>query len=131
MDIVDSQKQIIKNYWNDVAMIQVFINNNNFKHNQCRNIYRELSSKLVILLEGRILSTRMIDKIHNTFYEYLIDIFEIDTDLGILYYGYIQEFFECYKGDCEDNELFESAANIRNFLEFYNSNNKKFNKFNI
>jgi hypothetical protein len=121
-ETLNYQKRIIHNYWQDVSLIPVFINNSNPIHIKMKEIVREMFGKICILLEPKVLTTRVITRLQNVYNDYIIDMMEIDLDLTLLYYEYIREMLDCYKGDCLDGELYESAQNIENFLTYYKKN---------
>ena len=119
-DTLNYQKRVIHNYWDDINIIPVFINNTNMEHIKCKEISKELLSKLVILLEPKVLTTRVTNRMFNEFTTYITEMIDIDEYVGILYHDYIFELFTCYKQDCLDGELYESTENISKFLNLFN-----------
>ncbi len=119
-DTLKTQKKVIIEYWKDVDMIPVFINTRNHSHQQCRELSREIFSDLSILFEPTCLTKRKVGIIFDNMVLKISDMLEIDDTTSIMYFGYIKDMFTYYMTECEVNELFESAANCKKFIENFN-----------
>lgn len=118
-DTLNIQKRISINYWSDINMLPIFIDNKNYNHIKCRELVVELLERLQILIEPRIINKRIINRLWETYNICLSEMVDIDSIIAILYYDYIRDLLQCYKDYCIEGELYESAQNITSFLDYY------------
>ena len=87
----------------------------------------EIYAELSILFEPLSLSIFKISKVSEFFIIKISDMITMEeecnknedkrSNVGFLYYKYILDMFEYYLIECENYELYESANNIKRFLD--------------
>jgi len=113
------QKLMVKDYWDNVDTIPVFINTTNRTHRDCREISREIFAELCLLFEPKSLSVKSIERLFDKVIEINSRILDIDGNLGLLYFGYVPDMLVHFQTQCEEGELYETAGNIKRYLEQY------------
>lgn len=102
---------------NDTSLIPRFIDVKSINHKECLSISQYVFNDLDKLLVNKTLSLTKIYEIILSIDIYFNEMVSINQDISILYYNYFQDMLDCYIEYCQQEELWEVAANIRNFYE--------------
>ena len=118
MNQLDKSLNVLKRALkNDSRMIPSFIVNKSINHKECMAISQYVFSDLDKLLVNKTLTTSKITEISLSIDIYFGEMVNINQEVSILYYSYFQDMMDYYIEYCQEEELWEVAANIKNFYE--------------
>ena len=118
MELLDKYLLILKKALkNDMVMLPSFIDNRQPNHRECYSISGYVFTDIDKLLVNKTLTSKRIIEISLSCDIYFSEMIQINQDITILYYNYFQDILKTYIEYSIENELWEAAANIKNFYQ--------------
>lgn len=121
-EILLVHSNILKRYNYDIKSLPEFINTKDINNVACRELALLAFERVSSLISVNILTNRVVKRLFSYTLDCVGEMVDLDPPTAILYYGYIFQLVESYREICIENELYEGATNINNYMKEYEKN---------